>query len=72
MGFGIEFPAFIALGYFGGHWLDGKFGTEPWLMWLGLGFGFFGAGTSLYRLWKRAKKEMQAPATTDSENDSSP
>ena len=36
---GLELGLSIALGYLGGEWLDGKFGTEPWLKWIGLGFG---------------------------------
>ena len=28
---GIQFPVAMALGYFWGKWMDGLFGTEPWL-----------------------------------------
>jgi len=28
---GIQFPIAMALGYFWGKWMDGLFGTEPWL-----------------------------------------
>ncbi|MEE4272691.1 MAG: AtpZ/AtpI family protein [Thermoanaerobaculales bacterium] len=28
---GIQFPVAMALGYFWGKWMDGIFGTEPWM-----------------------------------------
>jgi len=28
---GIQFPVAMAIGYFWGKWMDGWFGTEPWL-----------------------------------------
>jgi ATP synthase protein I len=28
---GIQFPVAMAIGYFWGTWMDGWFGTEPWL-----------------------------------------
>ena len=28
---GIQFPVAMALGYFWGKWMDGLFGTHPWL-----------------------------------------
>ena len=28
---GIQFPVAMAIGYFWGKWMDGLFGTEPWL-----------------------------------------
>ena len=33
---GIEIAAAIAIGYFGGHYLDKKLGTEPWIMYAGI------------------------------------
>lgn len=48
-----EFGPFLTLGlqlaisvvafFFLGRWLDGKFGTEPWLMLLGVAMGITGA-----------------------------
>jgi len=32
MGLGIELVAPILLGIFVGRWLDGRWGTEPWLL----------------------------------------
>lgn len=36
---GLEIVLSILLGLFGGRWLDGRFGTEPILMWAGFAFG---------------------------------
>ena len=45
MGLGIELVAPILLGVFVGRWLDGRWGTEPWLLVagsvLGLVLGFY-------------------------------
>ncbi len=47
---GLELAIAIVIGYFGGRWLDGKLGTSPWLMWIGLGLGLVAGFRSLYRL----------------------
>jgi ATP synthase protein I len=44
---GMEIAAAIAIGYFGGNYLDHRFGTQPWLMYLGL---FAGVGASIKAL----------------------
>jgi F0F1-type ATP synthase assembly protein I len=45
MGLGVELVAPILLGVFVGRWLDGRWGTEPWLLVagsvLGLVVGFY-------------------------------
>ncbi len=48
LGFTIACPmvAFIA----GGAWLDGRLGTTPWLLFLGVALGILAAGGALYRL----------------------
>jgi F0F1-type ATP synthase assembly protein I len=56
---GIELGLSIALGYLGGRWLDGKLGTEPWLQWIGLGFGLAAGARSLYRVVRRAQRMME-------------
>jgi len=56
---GLELGLSIALGYLGGRWLDGKLGTEPWLQWIGLGFGLAAGGVSLYRVVRRAQRMME-------------
>jgi len=53
-------PALITvaplLGYFIGHWVDGKLGTDPYLMILGVAFGFGAGGRETYRIIKRVQK----------------
>ena len=50
---GLEFGISIAIGAFGGMWLDGKFGTEPWLLMAGVIFGSAAAFRSLYRFARK-------------------
>ena len=56
---GIQFPVAIALGYFFGRWLDGLFGTAPWLMivfaLLGIAAGF----VNLFRITAQAGRAEQ-------------
>lgn len=51
-GIGFEIGLFMAVGYFGGVWLDKKFGTNPWLMYVGFGVGIAGGIRSVVRLVK--------------------
>lgn len=55
-------PIILALGpiigYFIGNFLDRKLHTEPYLMILFLIFGFIASGKEVYRLVKKAMKEM--------------
>lgn len=43
--------AAVALGYFAGKWLDGKFGTEPWLMIVGF---ILGVATGIKAMWEKS------------------
>ena len=56
---GLEISLSIAVGYLGGKWLDSKLGTEPWLEWIGLGFGLAAGALSLYRVVRRAQRMME-------------
>jgi F0F1-type ATP synthase assembly protein I len=53
---GLELGLSIAVGYFGGRWLDAKLGTEPWLQWFGLALGLAAGARSLYRVVRRAQR----------------
>lgn len=55
---GLEIPLSVFVGYFGGSWLDTKLGTDPWLMWIGLGCGVAAASLSFYRVARWAQREM--------------
>lgn len=43
-----------AVGYFIGNWADAKLGTEPYLLIVGVVFGFTAAGVEVYRLVKKS------------------
>ena len=47
--------ASILVGFFLGQWADDKFGTEPYLMLVGLGLGFGAAARQLYILVQKAQ-----------------
>ena len=53
---GLEMGLCIVLGFYGGGWLDGKFGTK-WISYAGLGFGIAAAFLALYRTGKRALRD---------------
>ena len=59
---GIQFPVAIALGYFFGRWLDGLFGTTPWLTIVFALFGIAAGFVNLFRITaqaSRAEKQME-------------
>ncbi len=43
------------VGFFIGDWADGKLGTDPWLMTLGVALGFGAAGIEIYGLVKKSQ-----------------
>lgn len=49
MGVGLQFAGAIVLFLFLGRWLDGKLGTAPWLLLLGVVVGAVGGFASMYR-----------------------
>ncbi len=50
---GIEFAAVVAILSLGGWWLDGKWGTSPWLLLTGLFISTIGG---LYKVWRIGKQ----------------
>ena len=52
---GISMAAAIGIGAWLGLYLDKKFGTEPWLLLVGLGLGVAAAFRNLYRMYKKVK-----------------
>ncbi|MFO7179147.1 MAG: AtpZ/AtpI family protein [Pseudomonadota bacterium] len=56
---GLEVVLSIALGLFGGAWLDEKLSTTPWLTVIGLAYGVAAAGRAIYRALKRANRELE-------------
>ena len=45
---GLELVFATCLGYFGGRWLDERFGTAPWLGWIGLAVGILAGFKGLW------------------------
>lgn len=52
---GLAMALSIVIGALVGHYLDGKFGTEPWLFLVFFGFGIAAAFRNLYVMYKRIK-----------------
>jgi ATP synthase protein I len=60
---GIEVAVAIAIGYLGGHWLDGKLHTSPWLTIVGFVAGIGAAIKALVRVTRAyQKKDAEDPA----------
>lgn len=62
---GIEVAVAIVIGYLGGHWLDGKFRTAPWLSFIGLAAGIGAAIKALVRVTRDYRRKSDA--TDDNE-----
>ncbi len=52
---GLSMAISIGIGAIVGHYLDKKFGTEPWLLLIFLGFGVAAAFRNLYIMYKKIK-----------------
>jgi ATP synthase protein I len=59
---GLELALSILFGMFGGRWLDGKLGTDPVLMLVGLGFGVATGFRFVYRAAQRMQKQTEDDA----------
>jgi ATP synthase protein I len=64
---GIEVAVAIALGYLGGHWLDGKFRTGPWLALVGFAAGIGAAIKALVRVTRDYRKKSESSETSETE-----
>jgi F0F1-type ATP synthase assembly protein I len=58
-GLGIELGVFIAVGVFGGNWIDEQYGTAPWGILGGVAFGIAGGVRTLYRTVKQIQKSQE-------------
>jgi F0F1-type ATP synthase assembly protein I len=58
---GIELGLSVMIGLIGGQWLDKRFGTEPWLLLLGLVFGMAAGFRSVFRALKDLTAADKAP-----------
>lgn len=57
-GLGVQFVASMCLLGFVGYWLDGKLGTYPWLLIVGI---FLGAAGSFYSLLLAVQRMAPTP-----------
>lgn len=55
---GIQLAVTVVVCFFIGRWLDGMFGTSPWLMILGLALGISGGMISFIRASLSAGKQQ--------------
>ncbi len=58
-GIGFVMAACLAGGYFGGRYLDSKFGTEPWLLIASLLLCLTAGVLEICNMLKKAMKEME-------------
>lgn len=62
---GIQLVISVLLGYWGGTWLDEKFGTEPWLSYIGMLLGMTAALYDMVILTKKTVKALQDDTSDD-------
>jgi ATP synthase protein I len=56
---GLEMGAAVVIGLLIGVYLDRRFGTDPWLTLIFLGFGFAAAGRAVARVIKKGAFEAE-------------
>ena len=61
---GIEMGLAIAIGWFGGTFLDGKLGTTPYFAYILLGCGIVAGFLGLYRLARDFRRESSGKPPT--------
>jgi ATP synthase protein I len=69
---GIQFPVAMALGYFWGKWMDGIFGTEPWLTIIFSILGIIAGFVNLFRITLATGLKEEQLAKEDQEADGGP
>lgn len=57
---GLEMGASVGIGALFGWWLDGKFGTKPWLLLVFLLFGVAAGFRALIRTARKASKQLSS------------
>ncbi|MDD2620575.1 MAG: AtpZ/AtpI family protein [Syntrophomonadaceae bacterium] len=50
--------AAVAIGYFAGKWLDGRFDTDPWLTVAGF---MLGVATGIKAMWEKTNPVKKSP-----------
>jgi ATP synthase protein I len=59
---GLEMALAVALGALFGYWADGTLGSTPWLMLLGLGFGFAAGMKGVFRYMRQLARDEKETA----------
>lgn len=62
---GLEMGSAVIIGLLIGVWLDGRFGTGPWLTLLFLGFGFAAAAKAVIRALRKGVFDGEDDASAD-------
>ena len=57
---GIELILSMAIGYYGGRWLDTKLGAHGWLTWVGFAVGVYAGFRSLFLTAKKMQRDIEA------------
>jgi ATP synthase protein I len=65
---GIEIVLAVLVGYLGGQWLDHRFGTGPWLKWVGLVAGVGAAIKALMRVVRQYNRSLDQDDPSDPKN----
>jgi len=68
---GLELALAIVVGYFGGGWLDGRFGTTPYLAYIGLLLGIIAGFRNLFTLARGAQSAAEKSADPPPDDPSS-
>jgi ATP synthase protein I len=55
---GLEIGIAVGFGYVGGHYLDQKLGTQPWLTYLGFAAGIGAAVKAVVRVARAYKRDL--------------
>lgn len=64
---GLEVALSVAVGLFGGQWLDKKLGTGGWLTWVGFAYGLAAAARAIYRAVRKSTREAEELERRDEE-----
>jgi ATP synthase protein I len=56
---GLEMALAVVIGTLFGYWADGKLDTRPWLMILGIGFGFAAGMKGVFRYVRQAERDAK-------------
>lgn len=56
---GLEIAGSVALGLFGGQWLDKRLGTHGILTWVGFAYGLAAAGRAIYRAVQKSNRAAE-------------